>query len=151
MRKLRLGIAFILVHAALACRAPQPRGPVAAPAPASIAPSAAEIVQRQVDAYNAHDLEAFVATYTDDVVITVASSGQVVVQGKAALREVFGGLFRGSPTVNARVAEQRTEGDSVVLLHEIITGAGGDKPDPWDFGWVRYEVQGGRIKAVRFP
>src|SRR5215472_7644959 len=102
---------------------------------------AADIVQKQVEAYNSHDLESFLATYADDVVITSASTGQVLMQGKEKMRERYGDLFRKYPKNRVRIAERRTEGDKSVMDHEIITGRAPDKPDPWDVGWVRYEVE----------
>ena len=112
-------------------------------------PTAADVVQRQLDAYNARDLEAFAATYSDDVLITTAD-GQVVVLGKDGLRERYGKAFRKFPKSRARIAERKLEGDAVVIDHEIITGRS-DKPDPWDAGWVRYEVRDGKIKSVQLP
>jgi hypothetical protein len=116
------------------------------PAEAAIA-----LVQRQLDAYNAQDLDAFAATYADEIQIQIASSGQTIVRGKAALRVRYGEIFRKFPANRARIAERRTEGNGVVLDHEIITGRGPDKPDPWDVGFVRYEVADGLIQRVVLP
>ena len=41
-------------------------------------------MQRQLNAYNAHDLEAFLATYSDDA--RYVRGGEVVSDGKEALR-----------------------------------------------------------------
>lgn len=112
-------------------------------------PSAVAVVQNQVDAYNKQDLEAFLKTYSDDVVVT--SGGKVAVQGKEALRERYGKLFAKYPKNRAEIAERRLEGESAVLDHEIITGRSPDKPDPWDVGWVRYEVANGLIRKVELP
>jgi uncharacterized protein (TIGR02246 family) len=116
---------------------------------APAARTAAEVVQAQVDAYNAQDLDAFLATYADDVVVT--SAAKTVVQGKEALRERYRSLFARYPKNHASIAERRIEGEGVVVDHEIITGRAPDKPDPWDVGFVRYEVSGGKIKAVALP
>jgi uncharacterized protein (TIGR02246 family) len=113
-------------------------------------PTAADVVQAQANAYNARDVEAFLSTYADDAVVKFASSGTVLT-GKAALRERYGGLFSRYPKNHARIAERRTEGETIVLDHEIITGRAPDKPDPWDVGWVRYEVSGGLIRRVDLP
>jgi imidazolonepropionase-like amidohydrolase len=113
--------------------------------------TAADVVQAQVNAYNAQDLDAFLSTYSDDAVIAKAGSGEVQTSGKAAFRERYGTMFRKFPQNRARIAERRTEGDRVVLDHEIVTGRGPDKPDPWDVGWVRYEVDGGLIRRVELP
>ncbi len=141
----KLGPAGIAIL--LACSTPSSRrGTGEAPTK-----SAVEVVQKQLDAFNAQDLEAFLATYADDAVITTASTGKVVMQGKAVMRERYGSMFKKYPNNRCRIAERRTEGDGVVLDHEIITGRAPDKPDPWDFGWVRYEVEGGLIRHVQFP
>jgi hypothetical protein len=44
-------------------------------------------VQAQVDAYNAHDIDAFVAAYAEDVVITDAT-GRAIMQGTEAGRSI---------------------------------------------------------------
>jgi uncharacterized protein (TIGR02246 family) len=93
---------------------------------------AVDVVQKQVEAYNSQDLESFLATYSDDAVITSASTGQIVLQGKDRMRERYGDLFRKYPKNRVRIAERRTEGDKVVMDHEIITGRGPERPDPWD-------------------
>jgi hypothetical protein len=113
--------------------------------------TAAEIVQRQVNAYNAQDLDAFVSTYSDDVVVARAGSGDTVVAGKAALRERYGAMFARYPSCRVRIAERRTEGASVVLDREVITGRGPEHPDPWDVGVVRYVVEGALIRRVEIP
>jgi hypothetical protein len=38
-----------------------------------------------------------------------------------------------------------------VADHEIITGRGPERPDPWDAGWVRNFVEDGLIKRVELP
>ena len=118
-------------------------------AQAPVRPTAADVVQRQIDAYNAHDLEAFARTYSDDVLIT-SGKGEVLVLGKEGLRDRYGKAFVKYPKQQAKVAEQKSEGDNIVMVHEIITGRP-DKPDPWDAGWLRYEVRDGVIKSVQIP
>ncbi len=135
---------------ALACRTPSP-GAARPAASAAAASPAVAVVQRQLDAYNAQDLEAFLATYADDVVISSASAGKVLQEGKAAVRKRYADLFAKFPRNRANVVERRTEGDHVVLDHEIVTGRAPERPDPWDVGWVRYEVEGGLIRRVVLP
>jgi hypothetical protein len=121
---------------------------LAALALAACATAGPDVVQRQIDAYNAHDLEAFAATYSDDVLITSAK-GEVLVLGKEGLRERYGKAFAKFPAQRCTVAERKTDGGAI-LLHEIITGRP-DKGDPWDAGWLRYEVKDGLIKSVQMP
>ena len=107
-----------------------------------------DVVQRQIDAYNRHDLDAFAATYSDDVLITSAK-GEVLVLGKEGLRERYGKAFAKYPNLSCTVAERKKDGDAI-LVHEIITGRT-DKSGPWDAGWLRYEVKDGLIKSVQLP
>ena len=65
-------------------------------------------------------------------------------------RDRYGKQFAKYPKALAKVAEQKTEGADIVLLHEIITGRP-DKPDPWDAGWLRYEVRDGVMMSERVP
>src|SRR5512138_3532931 len=142
----RPALAIVLLAAACASRRARE-----APSPGARAERAARVVQRQVDAYNAQDLEAFVAMYADDVVITRGESDETIVRGKDALRDRFGDIFRRFPLNHARIVERRAGSDGVVLDHEIVTGRAPDKPDPWDVGWVRYEVEDGVIRRVHLP
>jgi hypothetical protein len=109
-----------------------------------------DVVQAELDAYNAQDLDAFVSMFADDVVVT-NTSGLILIQGKAALRERYGTLFKSYPRNRCRVVARRIEGDRVVIHHEIITGRGPEKPDPWDLGWVAYEVENGLIRRIQLP
>ena len=137
------GLFPFVVLVGVACATAKPDAATGARTPA------AAVVQTQLDAYNKQDLDAFVNTYADDVVVT--AGGKVAVQGKEALRDRYQKLFAKYPKNHADIAERRTEGESVVMDHEIITGRSPDKPDPWDVGWVRYEVADGLIKSVQLP
>jgi hypothetical protein len=54
--------------------------------------SAAEVVSRQVEAYNARDLDRFLACYSPGVVIR-SGDGTVLMQGHDAMREAYGERF----------------------------------------------------------
>ena len=110
--------------------------------------SPAAIVQREVDAYNAQDAERFAATYAEDAV--VFRGDKVFLQGRAAIRDTYAKMFAKYPQCRARIAERKVEGN-VVSDHEIITGRGPERPDPWDAGWVRNTVENGLIKKVELP
>jgi uncharacterized protein (TIGR02246 family) len=148
MKRKSLSVAAGVLLAAAACRTTS----IAASPPdtCAAARSAVQVVQAQLESYNARDLDAFAATYADDVMVTNAKA-EVLVRGKAALRERYGGIFQKYPKNHCEIAERRTEGDRIVVDHEIITGRGPDKPDPWDVGWVRYEVECGLIRWVALP
>ncbi len=151
---------LLSLHALLlaACASPPPPAAAtpastAAPSvPPPTAPSAVAVVQAQVDAYNAHDLDAFVGTYADDVVIARRRDNKILTEGKPALRETYAKAFATVPHIHATIAERKLDGDHVVLDHEMVSGAPNDagRDEPRDAGWVRYEVEQGVIRRVEF-
>jgi hypothetical protein len=102
------------------------------------------VVQRQLDAYNARDLEAFAATYTDEVTIYRLPATQPAIAGKAQLREVYRQRFA-SPNLHADILSRIVMGNKVID-HERVTGIG-EKPLE---AVAVYEVAGGLIKTVWF-
>lgn len=96
-------------------------------------------VERQVDAYNAHDLDAFLGCYANEVVIRDAR-GAVLLVGREAMRDEFSQLFERSPELRADVVG-RIHAGSYVVLHERIEGHGGDPID----GIMVYHVAEGLI------
>ena len=80
--------------------------------------SAVDVVQRQVDAYNAQDLDAFCACFADDCVIADLN-GAVTQQGAAALRARYQQMFAQYPENTARIVNRIVVGD-VVIDHEDI-------------------------------
>ena len=120
--------------------------------PEEILPRTAEdIVQAQVNAFNAQDLDAFLSTYADDAVIVRAGTGETLMSGKQSMRERYGSMFARFPANRVRIAERKIEGTNTVIDHEIVTGRGPERPDPWDVGWVRYELGDGLIRKVALP
>ncbi len=53
----------------------------------------AQLAQRQLDAYNAADLDAFCACYADDVEVYDLPAMTLVLKGREALRERYGPYF----------------------------------------------------------
>jgi uncharacterized protein (TIGR02246 family) len=77
-----------------------------------------EVVQRQVEAFNAHDVDAFVATYADDGVVVGGDGMDGPVQGRAALRKHY--LERlAQPGLRATI-ERRVRMGRWVVDYEIV-------------------------------
>ena len=103
--------------------------------------AAEAVVQRQLEAYNRHDIEAFTATYAEDVEI-ISHPGKVEMKGKAALRSVYAPLFaQMKPT--ARVPHRTVMGDRIADV-EAITLAGAE----YCCALAIYEVKDGLIRRV---
>ena len=110
-----------------------------------IAESPEELVQRQVNAYNLHDLEAFLATYSEDVEVFVPPH-RPAYQGRQALEERFVQFFAQAPNVHARIGDRLLSG-RYVIDREHVTGL----PDGAKVEAVAvYEVVEGLIRRVWF-
>lgn len=81
--------------------------------------SAVDVVQRQLEAYNAQDLDAFCACFADDCVLAELN-GAVTQSGMAAIRARYADLFARYPENKARIVNRIVVGD-VVFDHEDIT------------------------------
>ncbi len=116
-------------------------------APHSLLPrSAEEIVQEQVEAYDARDLDAFIATYSPDVQLWRHPSGELIAEGHEAMRETYGAMFSESPELSIHIEQRTVIGDFVIDL-ELVAGMRGGEP-------VRavaiYQVEDGLIRNVWF-
>ena len=84
-----------------------------------------DVVDRQVRAYNAGDVDAFIACYAEGVVVE-ASDGAVAMSGREEMRERYSRLFASSPNLHAEIVTRIRVG-SYVVDEELITGrASGD-------------------------
>jgi len=106
--------------------------------------SPVEIVQEQLEAYNARDLERFAATYADDIRIFRMPATDPSIVGQAQLREVYAKRFA-SPNLHATVVNRIKIGDKVID-HERVAGI---EAGPLEAVAV-YQVIDGRIAKVWF-
>jgi len=103
------------------------------------------LAQRQLDAYNAGDIEAFAACYAPDVRIWDLHSNTVTLQGRPALRERYGALFTRCPELHAELVGRLCLG-STAVDQERVTGMGDDVVH----AIATYEVRDGLIQQVWF-
>ncbi len=83
--------------------------------------AAAALAQRQLEAYNAQDLEAFLACYADDCEAFLLASGARRFHGKAAMRAIYGPLFAANPALVCHLRSRSTMG-CFVFDEEYLTG-----------------------------
>jgi hypothetical protein len=83
-----------------------------------VAMGAVDVVQKQLEVYNACDLEAFLACYGPDAVVTDAQ-GKELFRGQKKLREVYGPMFRDNPHQFAIVLNRIAAGPWVVDEEEV--------------------------------
>ncbi|WP_329570643.1 nuclear transport factor 2 family protein [Kitasatospora sp. NBC_01266] len=101
-----------------------------------------EVVEQQLTAYNSHDIDAFAATYAEDVVVTRPNGSTL--QGRQALHDSYAGLFA-KGRCRAEILGRLIEGDWVVD-HELAHGVY-DEPIRV---LVAYRVREGLIDRVDF-
>jgi hypothetical protein len=111
---------------------------------ASLSPEA--VIQRQLDAYNARDLEAWLATYAEDA-RQYEHPGTLVAQGHAQMRERMAARFR-EPNLHARLLNRSVMGH-VVVDHEDVTRSFAEGPGRIELVAI-YEVRDGRIQTGSF-
>ena len=101
----------------------------------------AAVVQRQLDAFNARDINALLATYAEDAQMFEHPS-KLLASGSKALRERFTARFQ-EPNLQAALLS-RIVMDNIVVDHEEVA-----RTFPEGAGKIRllmiYEVQSGRI------
>ena len=104
------------------------------------------VVQRQLEAYNAHDIDAFLATYSPDIeVFTLGGERQS--QGLDAMRARYGKMFKDVPQLHCDISRRIVQGN-VVVDHEHLTGL----PNGGTVDAIAiYEVRRGKIRRVWFP
>ncbi|WP_104401652.1 nuclear transport factor 2 family protein [Vibrio penaeicida] len=108
------------------------------------------IVDRQLDAYNARDIDAFAATYHEDVEIHSFSKG-LQYTGRDTLIERYGKKFASLTYLNA-TSLKRIVHDRFLVDHELAESsslASGEVETSLKV-IAAYEVEDGLIKRVTF-
>jgi len=105
----------------------------------------ADPVQRQLEAYNARDLERFVAEYSDDVQVFVPPAVEPVLSGKAAFAAHYANKRFNLPRLRATVVARIVSGNTVVD-HEHVVGLADERVE----AIAVYRVDGDRITTVWF-
>lgn len=104
-----------------------------------------DVAQRQLQAYNEKNLDAFVAHYAEDVKEYRPPAEQPFLEGKAAFRAYYASQRFVLPDLHAEVVRRMVVGNKVVD-HERITGI----RDTVVEGIAVYEVVGGVIQNCWF-
>ncbi|QIE60736.1 amidohydrolase family protein [Rasiella rasia] len=102
-----------------------------------------QIVQRQVNAYNARDIDAFMDTYADDV--KIYNFPEVLsMDGKVQMREQFAKMFEEVPNLYCEIKNRITLNNKVIDREYVRFG------DNYSSVIAIYEVNEGKISKVTF-
>jgi hypothetical protein len=102
-----------------------------------------EIVQKQVEAYNSRDIEAFLSFYSEDVKIYTFPN-KLETDGKSAMRESYASFFKNAKVLDCKIVK-RIVRKNKVIDEELV------KYNDTEFGGVAiYEIEKGKIVKVTF-
>ena len=102
-----------------------------------------QLVQMQLNAYNAHDLEAFLVPYAEDVELYEYPS-KLLSKGKEQMRKDYIFITQ-TPKLYCRIQKREIK-DNTVTDHEEVT-FGGAKPV---YATATYIIENGKISKVYF-
>ena len=106
-----------------------------------------QVVQAQVDSYNARNLERFINCYSPDIVI-LDGEGNQMTKGHEGMRQLYAGLFEQSPKLHAEIKTRITSGQ-YVIDEEHITGINLKGYPSEMHAAVVYRVSDGKITRVQ--
>lgn len=101
------------------------------------------IVQKQVEAYNNKDIDAFLATYSDDIEI-YNFPNILSMKGKTQMREVYSEMFERVKELHCEI-KKRIIINNKVIDHEYVKF-----DDNFSSVVAIYEVKDGKIIKVTF-
>ena len=101
------------------------------------------LAQRQLNAYNVRNIEAFLEPYADDVEI-YSFSDKLIAKGKDEMRLQYSGMFKNTPNLHCELVSRMVQGNVVIdkervqFSNEIVEAI------------VIYHIENNKIKKVYF-
>lgn len=105
----------------------------------------AAIAQKQLDAYNVQDLDAYMACFTSDCVIADLN-GPVTQNGAAEIRARYAAMFAKFPQNKAELLHRIAHGNVVIDHERVVRAPGGEAFE----AVAIYTVRDGLIARVDF-
>ena len=106
--------------------------------------TAIELVQGQLDAYNALNLQVFCTYFAEDVIVIDGRSQECLFSGMEAFRERYQRTFSNSE-LHCHLLNRIEQGD-IVIDHEEVSGMG----EELVYAIAVYQIENGRIQKVTF-
>jgi hypothetical protein len=85
-----------------------------------------DVVQRQLEAYNKRDLDAFCACFHPEVAVTPLDPSRPKRNGMKEFREAYRALFEGSPNLRCEIVSRIVLEDSVLDEEHVHGSRGSD-------------------------
>ena len=102
------------------------------------------LVQRQLNAYNVRNIDAFLEPYADDVEL-YDFPGKLVGKGKDSMRKDYEKMFKDLPNLHCEIKERIIQGNTIIDK-ESITGV---EPGLFE-GTSIYQIENNKISKVYF-
>lgn len=102
-----------------------------------------ELVEGQLKAYNAHDLETFCTYFSDDVEVYDGRTQEQLFKGMEAFKTRYQKTLS-NPDLHCHLLK-RIEQDDIIIDHEEVSGWGDLK-----YAIAIYQIADGRIQKVTF-
>lgn len=109
--------------------------------------SALDVVQAQLMAYNARDIDTFAALFAEDATLFELGAPIPAAAGRAAIRSRYAALFESSPNLYSRLLSRVCLGNTVVDLERIVGRNGAREPV---MIIAIYQIRDGLIQYVHF-
>jgi len=116
-----------------------------APSSSAEVAEAEAVVQAEVDAYNAHDIHAFMATYAKDAEI-YEFPARLIMKGEAQIEDLYKKKFSNDPRLHAKIVKRMVM-DDVIVDHEQVVITFPEGPGRIEAIAIN-EVRDGKIQKV---
>lgn len=103
-----------------------------------------DLVERQLKAYNANNIDAFLEPYADDVEL-YEFPDKMVSKGKDAMRKDYEGMFKNIANLHCDIVGRIVQGN-IIIDKESISGMGKNKFE----ATAIYHIEKNKIKKVYF-
>ena len=102
------------------------------------------LVQRQLNAYNARNIDAFLEPYSDDVELYMFPD-KLIVKGKENMRKEYGEMFKSLSDLHCEIKERIIQGN-IIIDKESVSGMGKTKLE----ATAIYHIDNNKITKVYF-
>ena len=142
-RLVAVALALVMVNLLIASGRGQEVKPAGSSSEGSLISGPEKVVQEQVEAYNRHDIDAFLKTYSPEIKLYDFPDKESA-SGLESMRERYGKLFKREPSLKVKIVKRIVQGDRVIDQEEVSVGGR-------QFNAVAiYQVKGDKITAVWF-
>jgi len=104
-----------------------------------------DLAQRQLNAYNARDIEAFLEPYSEDVEVYTFPD-KLEFKGKVAMRKNYGNMFETMPHLHCELESRMVVNNTVIDKEKVVFDP---NQTPYEAIAI-YKIEHGKIARVYF-